>query len=116
MRVVVLALLLVTAAVAGAQDQATDLEKLSGKELFKLNCKHCHGAKAPAGEVSPMALIQDQWNEFFAKSYLATHEAVIDSTRGQLPVPKLITPSMLEKIQKFCVDGAADSEHPMTCG
>jgi hypothetical protein len=116
MRIFALLLLLVAAAACYAGEPASDLEKLSGKELYKLSCKHCHGAKAPAGEVAPMSLIQDQWNEFFAKGYLATHEAVIDSTRGNLPVPQLITPPMLEKIKKFCVDGAADSEHPMTCG
>jgi hypothetical protein len=120
MRIILLLLVLLTATVVLAQDQAAtqapELEKLSGKELYKLSCKHCHGAKAAAGEVSPMSLIQDQWNEFFAKGYLATHEALIDSTRGNLPVPQLITPPMLDKIKKFCVDGAADSEHPMTCG
>lgn len=107
---------LLFAAMAFAADAPQDLEKKSGKELFKISCKHCHIAEAPAGEYTPMTLIQEQWETFFSEKYVETHQAVIDSTRGAKPVTDLITPTMLEKIRKFAIDGAADSEHPMTCG
>ncbi len=107
--------------IALADEQATpptqtDMEKMSGKELYKLNCKICHAADADAGEYTPMTYIQDQWETFFDETYVETHKAVVDSTYGEMPVIEWITPKMLEKIRKFAVDGAADSEHPMTCG
>ncbi len=92
-----------------------ELEKLSGKDLFKASCKPCHGPKSEAGEYKPLTLIQEQWDKFFDEKYLEKHKAVVDSTRGK-KVTDWITPKMLEKIRKFAVDGAADSEHPMTCG
>ena len=93
-----------------------DMEKMEGKALYKLNCKICHGADADAGEYTPMTLIQEQWETFFDEQYPETHTPVVDSTYGDKPVTEWITPKMLEKIRKFAIDGAADSEHPMTCG
>ena len=93
-----------------------DMEKMAGKELYKLNCKICHAADADAGEYTPMTYIQDQWDAFFDETYVETHKDVVDTTYGDKPVTEWITPKMLEKIRKFAVDGAADSEHPMTCG
>lgn len=92
-----------------------ELEKLSGKDLYKASCKPCHGVKSKAGEYKPLTLIQEQWERFFDEKYLTSHKTVVDSTRGAT-VTDWITPKMLEKIRKFAVDGAADSEHPMTCG
>lgn len=98
-----------------APPSVQELEKLSGKDLYKATCKPCHGPKSKAGEYKPLTLIQEQWDRFFDVKYLETHKAVMDSTRGAT-VTDWITPKMLEKIRKFAVDGAADSEHPMTCG
>jgi hypothetical protein len=101
------------------QTASADLEelaKLSGKDLYRLNCKGCHDADSPHGEYAPMSLIQEQWEQFFEEQYLETHQELADSSRGTQKVIELITPEMLEKIRKFCIDGAADSEQPMTCG
>jgi cytochrome c5 len=93
-----------------------EMEKLSGKDLYKASCKRCHGKDSKSGEYTPMSLIQEQWERFFDEKYLDTHKAVADSTHDAKPVTEWITPKMLEKIRKFAIDGAADSEHPMTCG
>jgi cytochrome c5 len=101
-----------------AQDTAAQAEiaKLSGKDLYKRNCKACHLADSPNGEYTPMTYIQEQWERFFDEQYVETHEAMVDSAFGGRKVIELITPEMLQKIRRFCIDGAADSEHPMTCG
>jgi len=116
----------VRAAEKDAPPTVAELEKMSGKDLYKHTCKPCHAAKSPAGEYTPMTLIQEQWETFFDKKLVAAHKSLADTTavkpadqwmtpemRGRL---QTITPKMLEKIRKFTIDGAADSEHPMTCG
>jgi mono/diheme cytochrome c family protein len=108
-----LALLLAAAAVAGDESGG---KKLDGKKLFKERCKVCHGAEAPAGEYSPMFLIQEQWTKFFAEDYATAHKGLTVSATDTTKVLDAITPEMLEAIRAFCVEGAADSEHPMTCG
>ncbi|MDO9171715.1 MAG: c-type cytochrome [bacterium] len=108
-----LALLLAATAVAGDEGGG---EKLDGKKLFKERCKTCHGADAPAGEYTPMFLIQEQWTKFFAEDYAATHKGLTVSATDTTKVLDAITPEMLEAIRAFCHEGAADSEHPMTCG
>jgi hypothetical protein len=104
-------------ALAGDEPAAPeDLAKMSGKELYKRNCKGCHLEDSPHGEYTPMSLIQEQWERFFDEQYVESHEAVVDSALGGGKVTELITPEMLERIREFCIEGAADSEHPMTCG
>jgi hypothetical protein len=114
-------------AVAGDEAKSAvqqELEKKSGKELYKLTCKPCHLPESPAGEYTPMTLIQEQWETFFDTKYEDVHQALVDSvaTRPdwvapeQLELIEQVGPKMLEKIRRFAVDGAADSEHPMTCG
>jgi len=101
---------------AAAEDEATPLAKMDGKELYRNVCKQCHGPDAKAGEYTPMTLIQDQWNEFFDDVLVDTHKDVTcpgDDTRKLLDV---LDKDMLKKIRAFCVDHAADSEQPMTCG
>lgn len=93
-----------------------EMEKLSGKDLYKAACKRCHGKDAKAGEYTPMTLIQEQWERFFDEKFVPTHKAVADSLHDGRPVPEWITPRMIEKLRKFTIEGAADSEHPMTCG
>ena len=98
------------------QEKQVDVKKLSGKELYKGYCKGCHGEDSPYEEYTPMTLIQEQWDRFFDKKYVKTHQDVADSTHGGEKVTDIITDEMLKKIRKFCIEGAADSEHPMTCG
>ena len=120
-----LALLLVVAVVAmaatpafaGDHPQANKkAKKLDPKKLFRENCKVCHGEDSPNGEYSPMFLIQEQWQQFFDEDYVDTHKDVQWSDSDTTKVVDKITPEELKAIRKFCIDGAADSEHPMTCG
>lgn len=90
--------------------------KLDGKELFKTHCKACHGAKAEAGEYTPMSLIQEQWDELFAGPWAETHGAVAAPGAADKKLTDVLDAATLEAIRKFCVDHAADSEQPMTCG
>jgi cytochrome c5 len=87
-----------------------------GRLLFKDYCKPCHMAKSANGEVTPMTLIQDQWERFFKEKLVPSHQNVVDPAHGGKKVLEVITPEMLQKIKKFAIDHAADSEHPMTCG
>ncbi len=87
-----------------------------GKELFKELCKPCHAENSDNGEYTPMTLIQDQWERFFDEKYEKTHAEVLDAAHDNKPVTEVISADDLEAIQKFAGDGAADSEHPMTCG
>ncbi|MBC8424800.1 c-type cytochrome [bacterium] len=110
-----LVLLMVGAGLA-EEKKAEKPVKLDGKDLYKANCKGCHGEDAEAGEYAPMFLIIEQWERFFDEDYLETHGALTVSEDDTTKVVDTITPAMLKAIRKFCVDGAADSEHPMTCG
>ncbi|MCP4572049.1 MAG: cytochrome c [bacterium] len=91
------------------------LAEFSGKDLYKTACKPCHTEDAEGGEYTPMSLIQEQWDEFFD---------VIAETHGETTCPAddskklldILDDNLLKKIRKFCVDHAADSEQPMTCG
>jgi len=87
-----------------------------GKELYKEHCKSCHGASAPAGEYTPMSLIQDQWQEFFDQKLIPTHENVTDPAHEGKKVLDLLTPEELQTLKSWTIDHAADSENPMTCG
>lgn len=90
--------------------------KLDGKQLYREMCKTCHGPEAAAGEYTPMFLIQEQWDTFFEEDYVETHTDVTYDDEKGTKVLEAITPEMLKEIRKFCHDGAADSEQPMTCG
>jgi len=100
----------------GAADVAAKKKKASGLDLFKEYCKPCHTADSEAGEYTPMTLIQDQWERFFDEKYVPSHEEVIDPNHDNKPVTEVISDKDLEAIKKFAIKGAADSEHPMTCG
>lgn len=106
-----LALVALIAGGAMAEDKA---EKLDGKELFKANCKVCHAEDSDAGEYTPMYLIIEQWEEFFETGYAEYHSEEVYEDGSK--VMETITPEMLKVIREFCIEGAADSEHPMTCG
>lgn len=90
--------------------------KLDGKELFKTSCKSCHLPGSSHGEYTPMSLIVEQWERFFDQKFAESHAALVDSTRDGKPLGDSLSPAALKAIRHFCVEHAADSEHPMTCG
>ncbi len=97
-------------------EKAPDLKKMDGKELYKTQCKVCHGEDSDYGTYTPMDLIMEQWDEFFDTVFAETHAEVKSKTDPSKTIPQLLDKDLLEKIRKFCVDHAADSEEPMTCG
>ena len=116
---VVLALVILAMLVGAsmAEDEAVkDIKKMDGKELFKTQCKVCHAEDSKAGEYTPMSLIMDQWDEFFDESFAETHKEVPSLDDKETMVPDMFDKDMIKKLRKFCVDHAADSEQPMTCG
>ncbi|RMG21280.1 MAG: cytochrome c [Deltaproteobacteria bacterium] len=115
-RLVVLALVAAVSALGLSAWAAEGGKKMDGRALYKEYCKPCHTANSPNGEYTPMTLIQDQWQEFFEETYADSHPQLTDPRHGGKKLEELITPEMLEKIKKFAIDHAADSEHPMTCG
>ena len=65
-----------------------------------------------------MDLIQEQWEEFFDELLAETHAEVetVAEDDGETKLLDLLDEELLKKLRKFCVDHAADSEQPMTCG
>jgi len=101
---------------AKADTAKVKTSKMSGKDLYRNYCKVCHLADSENGEYTPMSLIMDQWEDFFDGEFTETHKAVIDPQDETKKVTDMFDKDMLKKIKKFCVDHAADSEAPMTCG
>lgn len=126
--VLTVALLAVSAAFAADKDtkdapadgdeaaMMAKMAKMEGKDIYKQMCRQCHGPDSDAGEYTPMALIMDQWDEFFADTFAESHKDVVCPKDDTKKVTDVFTKEMLKKVQKFCVDHAADSEQPMTCG
>lgn len=83
---------------------------LSGKELFKETCRSCHIDGGKAKPVSPSDKIQIQWERFFKEEFEKVHSGLKD------PVLEKITKEDLEKIKKYTIEHAADTEKPETCG
>lgn len=111
-----LTLVALAASAALAEEKADKPKELDGKELFKIHCKSCHGAEAAAGEYTPMSYIMEQWEEFFDDLWTETHGKIACPKDETRKVTDGLDADMLKKIRKFCVDHAADSEQPMTCG
>jgi cytochrome c5 len=95
---------------AAAANSATD-----GKSLYRNNCKVCHDKGSKNGTYTPMTLTQAQWERFFTTKLIPAHKNAVHPTAGK-NILELLTPEQMKAIQRFCVDHAADSEQPATCG
>lgn len=103
--------------VAGFLTAAEDkTKKPDGKALYKEYCRQCHSPSSPHGEYSPLSMIQDQWDTFFKKKFEPSHKDVTDPHHEGKKVLEILSPDQIKVIHKFCVDHAADSEQPQTCG
>ncbi len=113
-----LALFAVSVAVAADEemDHGAKLAEMDGITIYKSVCKSCHGPDADAGEYTPMDLIMEQWDEFFQDTFVETHKDVACPKDDTKMLTDVLSEDVLKKVQKFCVDHAADSEQPMTCG
>jgi len=105
-----------TSVMAEDKVKEKEVKKLSGKELYKSHCKPCHTEDSDAGEYTPMSLIEEQWEEFFDELWVETHEEVVCPKDDTKKVTDMWDAEMLKAVRKFCIDHAADSEQPMTCG
>lgn len=117
--IVALALVALSGTVALAEDEVdheAKLAEMEGIEIYRNVCKSCHGPDADAGEYTPMDLIMEQWDEFFQDSFVETHKDITCPQDDTQKLTDVFTKDILKKVQKFCVDHAADSEQPMTCG
>jgi mono/diheme cytochrome c family protein len=101
---------LLAASIASARP---DANARKGKAYFKKNCRVCHDGNTEGVEMlQPSTLIIEQWERAFAK----------DDKVGEC-VPRVkektgveLTEQDLTDIEAYLVEGAADSEKPMTCG
>lgn len=109
-------IILLVASVALGEEKVATEKKIDGKDLFKSHCKTCHSEDADAGEYTPMTLIEEQWEEFFDELWVETHEEVVCPKDEKKTVTDMWSKEMLKAVRKFCIDHAADSEQPMTCG
>ena len=107
---IILFLLFILAVVLALPASAQD-----GKALYRTNCKVCHDKGSPSKQYTPMTLTQSQWRKFFGTRLATSHAAVIHPTTGKKLLDSL-TPAEMKAIQRFCIDHAADSEAPATCG
>ncbi|MEP5763770.1 MAG: hypothetical protein ABJ308_04220 [Halieaceae bacterium] len=104
------ALTLMLSPLASAETSVEEAQR-----LYREHCRHCHTDGSEAGKYNPTTLIQAQWIRFFDRKYEREHRKVIDTRFGDRPVTEVISPEELEKIRRFAVDHAADTEQPMTC-
>jgi len=101
---------------AKGDEAKAKFSEMTGKELYRNSCKVCHMPDSDNGEYTPMSLIMDQWEEFFDGEFTEAHKEVVHPQDKTKKVTDMFDKDMLKKIKKFCVDHAADSEEPMTCG
>lgn len=92
---------------------ASDVEE--AQRLYREHCRHCHDDGSPHGEYTPLTLIQAQWERFFDRKFVRVHRKVNDPAFGDIPVTEAISEESLEKIRRFAIDHAADTDQPMTC-
>lgn len=94
---------------------ADNNKSLDGKSLYRNNCKVCHDKGSTNKQYTPMTLTQDQWRKFYSTKLIPAHKSVVEPKSGK-KLLELLSPDQLKAIQRFCVDHAADSEQPATCG
>ncbi len=104
------------AGVAFAEEKAEAPKELTGKDLYKMHCKVCHTEDSDAGEYTTMTYIMEQWEEFFDELWVETHGEIKCPKDDTKKVCDMFDKDMMKMLRKFCVDHAADSEQPMTCG
>ncbi len=85
------------------------------QQLYREHCRHCHDDGSENGYYTPMSLIQAQWERFFDRKFERKHRKVMDEKFGGVPVTEAISPEDLEKIRRFSIEHAADTDQPMTC-
>jgi cytochrome c5 len=107
--------LAVLVAFSAAAFSADKPKSMDGKSLYRNNCKACHDKGSKNGTYTPMTLTQDQWRRVFNTKLVPAHKNAIDPETGKKLLEQL-TPEQLKSIQRFCIDHAADSEQPATCG
>lgn len=94
---------------------AANEKPLDGKSLYRNNCKVCHDKGSPNKQYTPMTLTQDQWRKFYATKLIPAHKSAVEPKSGK-KLMELLNPDQIKAIQRFCIDHAADSEQPATCG
>jgi len=106
--VALLGLLAATAVSAASEGNAR-----KGKAYFKKNCRVCHDGKTEdAPPLEPAELIIEQWERAFDDD-----DAVAECVpRVKEKTGVELTEQDLIDIETYLVNGAADSERPMTCG
>lgn len=98
---------------ASAVSARTDTNPRKGKAYFKKNCRVCHDGKTVGVPVlQPADLIAEQWERAFTdKDDVAECVPRVKEKTGVE-----LTEQDLADIEAYLVQGAADSERPMTCG
>jgi mono/diheme cytochrome c family protein len=110
---VLFAFVLVGLLAATAVSAGSDANARKGKSYFKKNCRVCHDGKtADAPALEPAELIIEQWERAFERDDDVAEcvPRVKEKTGVELTEQDLID------IKAYLVNGAADSERPMTCG
>lgn len=115
--ILLVALLALTgSAVAEDAEGAAKLKEMKAKDLYKMTCKPCHTEDSEAGEYTPMTFIGEQWEEFFDELIADSHKDLSCPNNKDAKLLEVLDKDLLKKLRTFCVDHAADSEQPMTCG
>lgn len=111
-----LRILLFTAVLsAGLAAVAANDKPADGKLLYRSNCKVCHDKGSANKQYTPMTLTQDQWRRFYSTKLIPAHKTAVEPKSGK-KLMELLSPDQIKAIQRFCIDHAADSEQPATCG
>jgi len=98
---------------ATAVSAASKANPRKGKAYFKKNCRVCHdGNTADAPNLEPAELIIEQWQRAFEDQ----DDVAECIPRVQEKTGVELSEQDLADIQAYLVEGAADSERPMTCG
>mgnify|MGYP000482371822 CR=1 FL=1 len=61
-------------------------------------------------------VIGEAVKKVFDETFPETHKEIPSPQDEKKMVPDMFDKDMIKKLRKFCVDHAADSEQPMTCG